>query len=91
MAKTLDEVKAERLELERRMKQLDAEIQKLQAPQVQDTIDVQRITAFAKEVVQSIEEDSYMKDRDHWAFETIMEAVYGKNYWKWHNKHDNLR
>lgn len=52
-----------------------------------DEIDVNSIIEFAKSVTDQVRRDKYAnEDNDHYAFETIMKAVYGKDYFEWYNR-----
>lgn len=65
-------------ELERRQKE------KTKVPEPIKNIDWSEVFRLVKEGIYSISEDGYEpKDFKHYIFETVMEAVYGKNIWKW--------
>ncbi len=45
-------------------------------------INLESIKKFAKEVMEAKIKWEEDEDTDHYAYETIMEAVYGKQYWE---------
>lgn len=72
------------LELEnRRVERANAEL-----PQPYNLIDTRRIKEFAIAVRDDLKNgiDSDANDDLHWAFEIIMESVFGKDYWQWARK-----
>ena len=48
--------------------------------------------AFTESILKCHEDpegESYVKDKKHWAYEILMELVYGKGVWKWMNDNPN--
>lgn len=73
-------------ELERR-KEKSEKTSALPVPKPLANIDWARVISIAQEGVQNLARDRpYLDDDfDTWVFEAVMEAVYGKNIWKWWN------
>ena len=50
-------------------------------------IDWKPLTTYIKNGISMMKTECCMpKDFEHYIFEAVMEAVYGKNVWKWYNK-----
>lgn len=46
-----------------------------------------KVKELAKRIVDHTDKHGYeMKDEKHWAFEALMEAVYGSKIWDWRSK-----
>ena len=76
---SIDELKAE---VERRAQQEKESIQ----PIPPDQIDWSNVIAGAIRTVDAIKDSTYYDDNDdeHYAWEAVMKAVYGKDYFTWH-------
>ena len=55
-------------------------------PQPISNPDFSAIVDMAMEFVKDHAQGVRNSDSDHWFFEAVMETVYGKDYWVWHNK-----
>ena len=54
----------------------------IEAPKPVETPDFGPVLALAKEMVAAVETDvARPKDIEHWMYEAVMEAVYGKGVW----------
>ena len=48
--------------------------------------DFTAVINLAQEIVNTLANEGYeMKDQDHWCFEAVLNAVFGKNIWDWWN------
>lgn len=48
--------------------------------------DFSKLAKYVRECAEGLAEDGYPgKDYEHYCFELALEAVYGKNVWKWWN------
>lgn len=57
------------------------------APEPLANPDFSIVLESAKELVrQAVEEGRVDEDMEHYIYEDFMTAVYGKDYWKWHNQ-----
>jgi hypothetical protein len=61
------------------------ELKKRDIPKVLDNIDTTQIVSMAEEVIQSYLADGCYHGDYHYFFEVVMEAVYGKDVWKFIN------
>jgi hypothetical protein len=83
----MDLTKATEAQLKLELKRREEEKAKKDLPEVLPVIDAKNIIEFAKEVRDSINSTGFEpKDTEHFAYETIMETVFGHAYWDWHNK-----
>lgn len=75
-------------ETEKRLKELRKRYYISEIPQPLENPDMDRVVEFAKKLINEMAADDYNDDNDneHWAYETVMEAVYGKSVWDWINK-----
>lgn len=55
-------------------------------PQPLENIDTDSILEFAIAVRDEIVQGLTDEDNDHWAYECVMMAVFGKDYFDWQNK-----
>lgn len=55
-------------------------------PQPISNPDFSQVVDMATEFVKNHAKGVCDSDSDHWFFEAVMETVYGKDYWVWHNK-----
>lgn len=80
--------KATVAEIERELKRRREEEAKREIPQPLPVINTKAMVEFALSVRDSIVDGTYHEDNDndHWAYEVVMETVFGKAYWEWHNK-----
>lgn len=63
---------------------------KAERPQPLPNIDWSPLQKLMTEEIRKMDEvkDYYHDDDfDHWVFETALECVFGKDIWKWWNKH----
>tara|TARA_R110000868_G_scaffold292181_1_gene552676 strand:+ start:34 stop:315 length:282 start_codon:yes stop_codon:yes gene_type:complete len=53
-----------------------------------DKINVNKFFLFAEEIKNDILAGNYNLDGDaeHWAWELVMESVYGEDFWDWYNE-----
>lgn len=60
-----------------------------EVPQPLPNINWSEVIGQAIKVRDGIAENGYGgKDRQHYMFEAVMLAVFGKNYFNWHNEYD---
>lgn len=66
----------------------DAPVEKVGLPEPLPEVDYQPVYDLAVSLVEKRGGPDYCDDcdDDHWCFETVMEAVYGKGIWNWWNK-----
>jgi hypothetical protein len=57
-------------------------------PEVQKNIDWSGVISNAQYEVDEIEKGTYHEDNDnaHYIYEAVMQAIYGKDYFKWMNE-----
>lgn len=80
-----DKIKADIARLQNELEQLDKS--KSDAPKPLENIDYERIKANVVAHVQDLATNNYVSEDDHhYIFEVALEAVYGKDIWKWYNK-----
>lgn len=76
-------------ELERALAERKAEENNAAKPKPQANIDWTGVIKLAQEAVDSLAAgDGVDDDLDHWFFESVMDAIYSKNIWKWWNKQE---
>ncbi len=78
-------------ELQRELNAREANKRLADIPQAYNPIDVKSIIEFAESVRDDVVNGNYHEDNDNaqYAYETIMEAVFGRDYFTWQNKNTN--
>ena len=72
--------------------ELEAELQRRKLAQITPPTPLTNpdFTGLVKMVTTEVKElakpDGYSKDFKHYVFESVLEAIYGKNIWDWWNK-----
>lgn len=61
---------------------------KIYSPKIKSDIDYSRIISETESHVGRVLEGTAREDDDHYIYETVMETIYGKEYWEWHNTHN---
>lgn len=58
------------------------------APKVQENIDWSNVISTVQDQVKDVEEGTYFDEEDskQYVWEAVMEAMYGKDFFKWFNK-----
>lgn len=71
-------------EIDRRV----VEDRKQAKPKIISKINIKEIKRLANEYVEFVDGSDYHEDNDwsQWMFEGLLTAVYGQDFWKWHNK-----
>lgn len=57
-------------------------------PKSINEIDIHSFIEFTESVLDDFENYGYSKDCNHYSFETLIEAIYGKDAWVWINKNN---
>lgn len=89
--KLLAEASEEALEAELKARKL----RRLPPPTLTNP-DWSKLTKYVTETVEKLTRPEVTrrvtgKDFEHWIFETVMETIYGKDFWAWWNKGPGLR
>ena len=66
--------------------ELEAQIAQKPVAKQPSEIDVNKFIKFAEGVREAAFKGPYDEDSGHWAFELVMEEVFGKDFFKWFNK-----
>jgi len=67
--------------------ELEVKLKQTPITKPESEINVQKFIEFAREVRDKVARGDYYDDSDYkqWAFELIMQEIFGKDYFKWHN------
>ena len=66
--------------------ELEAQIAQKPVAKQPSEIDVNKFIKFAEGVREAAFKGPYDEDNNHWAFELIMEEVFGEDFFTWFNK-----
>ena len=81
--KNLEEATEEEIEQELERRKRD------KAPEPIANPDFSRLIKMTLEETEYLKKNGYpSKDFDHYVYEEVMSAIYGKGYWKWRNSLD---
>jgi len=50
-------------------------------PRIQSGFDMQGVIRKTEEYIENLEEGKRLKDAEHYIYEAVMEAIYGKDVW----------
>lgn len=64
------------------------ELDKKNRPRPLSNIDTEAIIKFAESLINDYVEFGYSKDDEHYAYETLLMAVYGPDIFNWVNEHN---
>ena len=74
-------------QLERELLRRKEEAKKKSLPQPLDNINIAEIKNTAIMIRDAVANNGHVGNNDeHWCFEAVMQSVFGKDYWNWHNE-----
>ncbi len=88
--KTINDFKEQERQIKKQAKLARIQLRKDSAPQILKEPDIERLKNSAKNYIDTIANGEYIDDDlEHYMFEDIIFAFYGKDAWNWINNYCN--